>query len=234
MHRSACGFERPTSRRKRMNTRPIFRRGLVIALGALAASAGLPGANASNHSDAPRIKQDPQANLTDVYAFIGTRYNNLGEKVLNVIVQVRPFSEPGDGVMYDRFADDALYSIHIANPVTGAAVQRYDFRFSSVNAGLKNPDTILSYGRGTATGPILSVGDAQQNYVQTYSVTRTTATPTVIGTGLLTAPPNVGKRTTPLYNDPSTGKAISGATDFAGLDPYTRQTIYDLSSGEAA
>ena len=37
---------------------------------------GVPPVLASNHSDAPLIKQDPQANLTDVYAFIGTRYDN--------------------------------------------------------------------------------------------------------------------------------------------------------------
>ena len=30
----------------------------------------------SSHSDAPRIKQDPQANLTDVYAFVGSRYDD--------------------------------------------------------------------------------------------------------------------------------------------------------------
>ena len=35
---------------------------------------------ASSHSDAPLIKLDPQANLTDVYAFIRTRPN--GQKVL--------------------------------------------------------------------------------------------------------------------------------------------------------
>ena len=28
----------------------------------------------ASHSDAPLIKQDPQANITDVYAFIGTKY----------------------------------------------------------------------------------------------------------------------------------------------------------------
>src|SRR5271169_3725343 len=70
----------------------------------------------SSHSDAPLIKQDPQANLTDVYAFVGTLYNDPSKQVLNVVVNVHPFSEPGDGVMYERFADDALFSIHIANP----------------------------------------------------------------------------------------------------------------------
>jgi hypothetical protein len=192
----------------------------------------------ASHSDAPLIKQDPQANITDVYTFIGGKYNNPGEKVLNVIVHVRPFSEPGDGVIYDRFADDALYSIHIANPATGAEVLRYNFRFSDVNPlsgpGLKNPNTILSYGLGTAAGPIMTVGDAQQNYTQTYSVSRVDSQKMghEIGRGLLTPPPNVGLRTTPLYNDPNTGKAVSGATTPAGLDSYTRQTIFSLPSGE--
>src|SRR5215475_9389681 len=103
----------------------------VLLLGLMLLPAGETGA--ASHSDAPLIKQDPQANLTDVYTFIGTKYNNPGQKVLNVIVHVRPFSEPGDGAIYDRFADDALYSIHIANPATGAEFLRYNFRFSDVN-----------------------------------------------------------------------------------------------------
>ena len=61
----------------------------------------------------------------------------------------RPFSEPGDGVIYDRFADDARYSIHITHPTLGETLIRYDFRFSDVNPlttpRLKNPNTILSY-----------------------------------------------------------------------------------------
>jgi hypothetical protein len=209
----------------------------LSALGAALALYSAPGLAAS-HSDAPLSKQDPQTNLTDVYAFVGSKYDNASQKVLNVVVQVRPFSEPGDGVMYDRFADDARYSIHIANPTTGATQIRYDFRFSDVKAktlpGLKNPNTILSYGLGTAAGAIVSVGDAQQNFTQSYTVTKVTSgTGTVIGSGLLTPPPNVGLRTTPDYNDPGTGMAVSGATSFADLDSYTKQTVYSLSSGEA-
>jgi hypothetical protein len=58
---------------------------------------------ASSHSDAPLIKLDPQANLTDVYAFVGEKYNSPFQIVLNVLVSVRPFSDPGDGVIYERF-----------------------------------------------------------------------------------------------------------------------------------
>jgi hypothetical protein len=195
--------------------------------------AGLPPVAASSHSDAPLIKQDPQANLTDVYAFIGTKYNDPSKRMLNVLVSVRPFSEPGDGVIYERFADDALYSIHITNPTTGAEALRYDFSFSDVNPtsapGLKNQDTILSYGRGTTIGAIGSVGDSSQNFTQTYSVKKGNAT---LGSGLKTPPPNVGVRTTPAYNDSVTGLAISGALTFNDLDSYTKETVHQLASGE--
>lgn len=199
-------------------------------------SSALLGASslyAASHSDAPLIKLDPQANITDVYAFIGTKYNSPGTKVLNVIVHVRPFSEPGDGVIYDKFSDDALYSIHIADPNTGATLMRYDYRFSNPAEGFKNKDTILSYGLGTAAGPIASVGDAQQNFLQTYSVAKTVGhKTTVLATDLKTPPPNVGLNTTPAYND-AMGKAKSGAASYEALDTYTKETVYSAPTGEA-
>lgn len=207
--------------------------GRGICWSAFVALFGIGGLHAASHSDAPLIKQDPQANITDVYAFVGTKYDDANEQVLNVIVHVRPMSIPGDGPHYERFADDALYSIHIANPTTGATVIRYDFQFSDVNPvsapGLKNPNTLLSFGRGTAIGAIGSIDDARRNYTQTFKVQKNG---TAIGTGL-TPPPNVGGRTTPLYNDASTGFAVSGATTLAQLDTYTRAGISELSGGEA-
>lgn len=207
--------------------------GTSAVLGAVLMSASMTSMAAS-HSDAPLIKQDPQANITDVYAFVGKKYNDPAQKVLNVIVHVRPLSEPGDGFTFDRFADDALYSIHITDPATGATALRYNFKFSSVNPaappGLKNPNTLLSYGVGAEVGAILSPGDARQNFTQSYAVEKVG-----VGTfsGFITPPPNVGLRTTPAYNDATTGKAVSGATTLSELDVYTRSTIYSLPSGEA-
>ena len=223
-----------------MNFKTLFC--AAAALGALAALGG-GTAQASSHSDAPLIKLDPQANLTDVYAFRRTQPD--GTQSLVVEVSVRPFSEPGDGVTYDSFSDDALYSIHIANPITGAQVQRYDFKFSPVssqNGSYKNLDTILRYGRGANiggaadAGAINNVGDAHQNFVQTYTVTKTITTngqnkATTLSPAsmkLMVPPYNTGLRTTPAYNDPSTGRAVSGASTRAGLDTYTRETTYDL------
>ena len=83
----------------------------LVASAACAAAfwlAPTPSAMASSHSDAPLIKLDPQANLSDVYAFVRTRPS--GERVLVVEVNVHPFMEPGDGLMFDAFSPDALYS----------------------------------------------------------------------------------------------------------------------------
>ncbi len=201
---------------------------------AVACSAALgAGALASNHSDAPLIKQDPQANLTDVYAFIGTKYDDPSVKVLNVSLSFRPFSEPGDGDIYERFADDVRYSVHITNPTDGDTALRYDFFFSAVDGNYKNLDTLINYGVGTEVGPIQTVGDNRQNFTQTYNVVRVSGRRTSqIGSNLLTPPPNVGSRVTPFYND-ANGKAVSGATTLAELDSYTRTTIYSLPTGEA-
>jgi hypothetical protein len=215
-----------------MDTGTAVRKGLMLAMGALLTIGASPALLASNHSDAPLIKQDPQANLTDVYAFIGTQYDNPSIKVLNVSMSFRPFSEPGDGAQYERFADDARYSIHITDPVTGVTRLRYDFSFSPVDAGYKNRNTILSYGLGTEVGPIMTVGDARQNFTQTFRVVKVAGgKATRIGHGLLVPPPNVGNRVTPLYND-ADGKAVSGALTAGDLDAYTRSTIYGLESGE--
>jgi hypothetical protein len=215
----------------------------VMALLALA-GAGRRGW-ASSHSDAPLIKQDPQANLTDVYTFVGV--NDDGKPVLNVLVAVRPFCEPGDGVIYDRFADNVLYSIHIADPATGAEKIRYDFTFSPVSSAAgnyKNKNTILSYGRGADVGgqpnvgPIQNVGDAHQNFVQKYTLTRTAngGNPTPLGSGLVVPPANPGKRTTPFYNG-ANGYALNffvAATTNANLDKYTTQSVFALNSGVKA
>ncbi len=220
-----------------MNSKKCF--SLLGAAGALAFTGG--AAQAANHSDAPLIKLDPQANLTDVYAFVGTKSDNPAVRVLNVVVQVRPFSEPGDGAIFEKFSPDVRYSINITNPATGVLLRRYDFQYSPVTSGYKRKNTVLSYGQALAPlgagGQILSVDDANQNYTQTYTLTRVDADrgnrSTVLGRNLLTPPPNVGNRVTPLYNDAS-GRARSGAATFAALDPYTQQTIYNLPSGVTA
>jgi hypothetical protein len=78
----------------------------------------------------------------------------------------------------------------------------------------------------------MAVGDARQNFTQTFRVAKVSGgTWKSLGVGLLVPPPNVGYAVTPLYNDPD-GRAISGATSLGNLDEYTRTTIHSLPSGE--
>lgn len=208
----------------------------TITAAAILAAAGAawvlaPASMASSHSDAPLIDQDPMANLTDVYAFVGTKYDDPSVEVLNIVANVRPFVEPGDGPHYERFADDARYSLHVTNPTSGETLIRYDFTFSDVDGGIKNPDTILSYGLGTEPGAIMEIGDARQNFTQTFSVDRVDdGGNTTLAADAVTGPPNPGNRVTPLYND-ADGFAVSGAQSFSELDAYTQQAIFDGDDG---
>jgi hypothetical protein len=70
-----------------------MKRTATLALAAVMAA----GALAASHNDAPLINQDPAANITDVYAFIGTQS---GKKVLNVVLHTNPLEDPGNGVNY--------------------------------------------------------------------------------------------------------------------------------------
>jgi hypothetical protein len=214
-----------------------------VGVAALVLALGSGTAWASSHSDAPLIKLDPQANLTDVYTFVGT--NASGVKSLNILIAVRPFCQAGDGGEYDKFSDDAQYSIHITDPATGETVQRYDFEFSPVSSAagnFKNKHTILLYGQGKGldVGPINDVGDAHQNYTQKYTVTKTTFSKKRtesrrIGKDLLVPPPNPGSRVTPLYNGDN-GFALNfstAASTFANLDTLTKESVFALKSGES-
>lgn len=206
----------------------------LMAVAGLVATAGLAGA--ASHSDAPMMVLDPAANITDVYSFVGT--NAAGKKVLNVIMNVNPLEDPGNGVIFDRFADDVQYSLHIAKArkvngkmvFNGDAAMTYNFRFNSV---YKNQGTILSYGLGTEAGPIQMTDDARQNFTQRYTVTLVQGGNTFnLGQGMiLKAPPvNVGPRTTPNYYGQG-GARLQGAVDFMGLPSYVRETTYNLTDG---
>lgn len=199
-------------------------------------------AQASSHREAPLIAQDPEADNTDLYAFVSN--NDAGVKVLNILSDFIGFEDPGGGPNYASFASDVRYEIHIENdatmsngtPVfTGRPNLSFYFRFSNT---VQVPGTFLTNGIGSAgVGPIMSVGDGHQNVTQTYSVTEVNdntnrSTDLSAGQTLKVPPPNTG-HATPLYNENSDGSmpAKQGAATTADLDPYTRQAIYTLPGG---
>ena len=188
---------------------------------------------ASSHQDAPLAVLDPAANTTDVYAFVDQ--DRSGPKSLVVALGVYPFEEPGIGPNKFNFDDNVLYEIHVslgADRLAGRATLSYQFRFRSAT---KNRNTILD----NFVGVIQHVGDANQNFVQTYTVTKVdhrTRTRTVLGSHIIVPPNNQGIAT-PLYNQDNDGeKAAKPGVKTAGeLDPYTKEAVEDstkkLSSG---
>jgi Domain of unknown function (DUF4331) len=206
----------------------------------------LPTASrASSHMDAPLITLDPAANTTDVYAFVAAGENGDTNSYLVVGLGVYPFEEPGIGPNIYGFDNNVLYQIHICttnkakslpkaalNDVgAGRATLSYEFQF---NTTYRDPKTILvSY-----LGVINTIGDASQNKLQTYSVTKVDHRDnksTVIGANILVPPNNEGDAT-PLYNLGNLGDNMAkpGVTSSALLDPYTAQAIYSNSLGYLA
>jgi hypothetical protein len=151
----------------------------------------------SSHREAPEISKDPVADSTDVYAFVSPDKPNTVTLIANYI----PLEAPAGGPNFYEFGDDVLYEIHIDNNGDGQADISYQFRF---NTTVRNPDTFL-YN----TGPIQSLGSANWNRVQTFSVSGPSGT---LGSGLACPPCNVGPLSTPNY----AGLAAAAVHDLGG------------------
>ena len=215
------------------------------ALGAIlfAGIAAITPARASSHMDAPLVTLDPAANTTDVYAFVSQ--NAFGQKFLTTALAVFPFEQPGIGPNTFRFDDRVAYDIHVSlddDIAQGKADLTYRFRFKTVFA---NNATILTYlGPVEPAGP--GVFPANQNLRQTYTVKlidhrlRSGSAspfinrPTALGTGMV--PPNNQGRVTRFYNQNNDGDrpAKPGVASSNDLDPYTKNTIFELQRGHRA
>ncbi len=185
----------------------------------------------SSHREAPEISKDPAADNTDVYAFVDAT----DPTKVNLIANFNPFEIPYGGPNFSEFADDVLYTINISNSGTSQADISYQFRFTTT---IRNAATFL-YN----TGPITSITDTAWNRPQTFSVTRVlrasngTLTSSVLGTGLLVPPCNVGRRSTPNYQTTFGGDAVqplgTGRKVFAGprSDPFWVDlgSVFDLA-----
>jgi hypothetical protein len=180
--------------------------------------------------DAPLITLDDAANTTDVYAFVSQKF---GRKYLTTALAVYPHEEPGIGPNKYNFDDDVLYEIRVAlgkDAPAGRTTYAYQFRFETT---YRNRNTILQ----SYLGVIDSVGDASQNLIQRYTVTKVdyrTGATTRLGRGIV--PPNNQGNATPRYNRNNDGEqpAKDGVDHDADVDPYTAQSIATLRNGYLA
>src|SRR3954452_10616562 len=159
----------------------------VLAVMAMALVWAWPAA-ASSHREAPTISQDPVADQTDLYAFTSPDKPDTVTLIGNWI----PFEEPAGGPNFNMPSDDVRYAFAIDNVGDALAHIYYYFEFKTT---VNNGSTFL-YN----TGPIDSIDSANLNVKQTYTVTRVdNGKSEVLGSGLLTAPANIGPKSTPNY-----------------------------------
>lgn len=187
---------------------------LSIALVLTASTTALPSiVHAASHREAPLISGDPKADATDLYAFVSPDKPD----TVTLIANYLPFQNPAGGPNFYAFDDNARYDINIDNDGDAKAdiVYRYEF-----NTNRQNPDTFL-YN----TGPVKSVDDPNWNLQQTYTLTKIEdGNATVIGENIPTPPSNVGKTSTPNYDElqKQAVKTLGSTTTFAGQsdDPF--------------
>jgi len=188
----------------------------------------MPG-HASSHREAPLISGDPQADHTDVYAFVSPD----NPDTVTLIASFIPFEDPAGGPNFYRFGDSVLYEIKIDNNGDGVEDVTYQLRFTTQ---LTNPNTFL-YN----TGPIKSLDDPNRNMYQTYTLTRIDNGRTTFTAGpMKTMYDNVGPASTPNYGgngsgvyefrqaDGTVGRVFAGQTD----DPFFLDLrVFDLLYG---
>src|SRR5688572_13875121 len=144
---------RPTGRRRRITGVAAALTGLA-AIPLLGAGTGL----ASSHREAPLIAGDPQADNTDVYAFVSPD----DDDTVTLIANWSPFSEPDGGPNFYPFADGVAHDIEIDNDGDAVADLVYRWVFAS---DYRNASTFL-YN----TGAVTSIDDPDLNFQQTYDL----------------------------------------------------------------
>jgi hypothetical protein len=130
---------------------------LVVA-GGSGLLAGPGTSAASSHREAPLVANDPQADATDLYAFVSPDDPSMVTLVANWI----PFEAPSGGPNFFPFAENTRYDIRIDSD--GDARPDLTYRWTFRNS-YQNKNTFL-YN----TGQVTSLTDPDLNFRQTYDL----------------------------------------------------------------
>jgi hypothetical protein len=165
---------------------------LLLAVATLTAGGLLPAQHplqASSHREAPLISQDAFADNTDTYVFISPRNPD------NLVLAASwiPFEGPEGGPNYFEWGNGVVYSIHVDND--GDAKADFTYQLTS-RVDVQNPNTFL-YN----VGPITDKRDADWNRRQRITVReiRENGRTKTLVHDVLTAPVNIGSKSTPDY-----------------------------------
>ncbi len=206
----------------------MHKRLLLVTLVAGFIGFQLMPSRASSHREAPLISGDPQADATDVYAFVSPD----APDTVTLLSSWSPFENPQGGPNFYKFGDNVQYQFNIDNTGDGVEDIVYQFKFTTT---IKNPNTFL-YN----TGPIKGIDDATRNFTQSYTVSRIENGRTVFTAGpMLTMYDNVGPASAPTYGgfgsgiyafnqQGGVGHVFAGQTD----DPFFLDLrVFDLLYG---
>jgi hypothetical protein len=175
---------------------------------------------AASHRNGPLLLEDQTANLNDFYIFRSYEAGRTDRVVMSMSVQ--GFQNPDNGPSYYKFSDSVLYRFNINNSrgLDGNADLQVDLVFRTE---LRDNPTFVSY-----FGKISSIDGPEVFLVQRYTVVvRNLKTGTATfydkdrnGKMLTVAPPNLGPKSTPNYEE-NLGKAAifelaNGMRVFAG------------------
>jgi hypothetical protein len=181
----------------------------ALVFGLVARGSSPSAANASSHREAPLISEDPSADNTDLYAF---RSPDKPDTV-TILSDWIPGEDPAAGPNWYTFSPTARYDIYADTNGDGKPDVTWRFRFRD-------------------QAPVAFLQNTQQSYTVTKTVGKRSS---VVGSGLLTPPDNIGPRSTPNYHSRAVAgvhQLNDGTTVFAGQreDPFFGDigAIFDL------
>ena len=193
----------------------------ISAAAAVAATLSAPLAMASSHAEAPGTASDPETDNTDVWAW--RKGNNL-----IVIANYNGLQPAYAAPNWKKFADDALYEVHIARgPTSLDDALTYQIEFKTAPYPRVDPaDLTKPVGGGKEFFAQISGGGA---FAQTYTVTKIVGrTRTVLVNDGKVAPPNVGPRTNSIAYKIPAGKTYEQFF----VDDAATSVVKSLGSGE--
>ena len=208
---------------------------VLLAIAAIPAFLVAPaGMRASSHREAPITALDPNADITDLWAFrsYDINGNDTNPASITFIMGVNPLAEPSNGPNWFPFDPKILYQVNVDNNNTGLGEIAFQFRFSS-QFQLPDVYTGLAGFNGNAPGvppQITSFSSSGLNYRQTYTVTmiRNGVATQIVnkdGSPFYVVPANAGPRTVnyaDLYAAGTYTSTNQGISVFSGTvdDPF--------------
>ncbi|MGH4027067.1 MAG: DUF4331 domain-containing protein [Pseudonocardiaceae bacterium] len=184
--------------------------------------------SASSHREAPLIAADPQADNTDVYAFVSPDKPDTVTFVANWF----PMEQPNGGPNFFPWATDTHHDINIDNDGDGTADVIYRWDFSTDDRRFQ-ADT-YQYNNG----PVTSLQDENLLFRQSYTLTEIEeGRSTVLLSDAPVAPSNTGPGSMPNYGGLRQEAVVGvegGGQSFAGQadDPFwVELRVFDLLFG---